>query len=55
MNKKQGRDGQVSKSKIWRLIGFGAGVLIFGCGSEFGVSFSGSAHLWWRGTAPPLF
>jgi len=38
------QNGVGPKSKIWRLTGFGSGVLDFG--PEFEVNFSGSAHLW---------
>jgi len=34
-----------SESKIWRLTGFGAGFLVFGSGSSFGIYFSDSAYL----------
>jgi len=35
-----------SESKIWRLIGYGSGFLVFEVGSAFGVNFSDSVHLW---------
>jgi len=37
--------GRDSESKIWRLIGFGAGSGFLVFGSGFGVNFSNSAHL----------